>query len=413
MEFINIYNIRPFQAVYFLLLISVSACSSKTPLVTDRRQLPPSSTWTPFATSVQTEVLEPFQSHTPNPTKTLYITPTPSSAIEHPGQKENINPLTGIELKDAEILNRRPIAVKVQLFPRGQRPPWGLSRADIVYDYYQNNGVTRLTAVFYGEDAKISGPIRSARLFDLNIIKMYKSIFIFGLADWRIYQKLLKSDVSNRLVVEKYGSCPPLCRVKPESYNHLVVDTSTLGEYLNKIGISNEKQKLGGMVFSDQPPDSGIQADEITIRISHSAYSRWVFNPEINEFLRLQDSQEGNPQEEVFEPLFDQLTGEQISADNVVILFLAHKYAYQTEAGENEVFNIRFTGEGEAVAFRDGFLYQLHWQRDDTDAPLILAFPDGTPYPYKPGNIWYQLIGKKSLMENPAEGSWRFDFKVP
>ncbi|GAH34621.1 unnamed protein product, partial [marine sediment metagenome] len=122
---------------------------------------------------------------------------------------KNINPLTGLTVDDPNLLDRRPIAIKVQIFPRGQRPPWGISLADIVYDYYQNNGVTRLTAIFYGNDAEQVGPIRSARLFDADIIKTYKTIFVFGLADWRIYQQLNRSSFADRLVVEKYGICPP------------------------------------------------------------------------------------------------------------------------------------------------------------------------------------------------------------
>jgi hypothetical protein len=404
---------RLLHAGYLTLAIFFYACSTGTPLPTDKPIATPLSTRIDIPTKTQTTVFEFKPTHTLIPTEKISTPETSTPTIELIRENMNINPLTGLEVENPDKLQRRPIAVKVQLFPRGQRPPWGISLADIVYDYYQNNGVTRLTAIFYGQDAETVGPIRSARLFDLNIIKMYKSVFIFGLADWRIYQKLLKSSVSDRLVVEKYGSCPPLCRIKPESYNHLVVNTAALSDYLDEIGISNHKQNLDGMVFSDQPPDSGIPADEISIRISYSAYNRWDFNSETGKFLRYQDIREGNPEEEAYDPLFDQLTGEQISASNVVILFLGHKYAYQTEAGKNEVFDIRFTGEGEAVAFRDGFLYQLYWKRTDTDAPLILTFPDGTDYPYKPGNTWYQLVGKSSVIENQKDNRWRFEFKVP
>lgn len=413
MKFSNYWKIRPLQAVNFLLALFFYACSSGTSLQTEKFQ----ETLTPTRTNVQSTAYT-SESATPppvtaSPTQRIISHTTSSPTIENPGSDVNINPLTGLEVEKLDNLNRRPIAVKVQLFPRGQRPPWGISSADIVYDYYQNNGVTRLTAIFYGEDAQRIGPIRSARLFDLNIIKMYKSLFIFGLADWRIYQKLLKSVVSDRLVVEKYGSCPPLCRIEPESYNHLVVDTSTLEEYLSDIGISNDKQNLDGMVFSEIPPENGLPAEDITIRISRSAYSRWVYDPETGYYLRYQDTREAAPLEEVYEPLVDQLNGEQISSSNVIILFLAHKYAYQTEAGDNEVFNIRFSGEGEAVAIRDGLLFQIYWSRRDTDSPLILTMPDRTSYPYKPGNTWYQLLGKTSSTENLSENRWRFEFKVP
>jgi len=326
---------------------------------------------------------------------------------------ENINPLTGLQVDDPTLLDRRPIAVKVQIFPRGQRPPWGISLADIVYDYYQNNGVTRLTAIFYGNDAEQVGPIRSARLFDGDIIKTYKAIFVFGLADWRIYQHLNRSSFADRLVVEKYGICPPLCRIDPDGYNHLVVDTEGLTKYADENGIPNERPKLDGMHFDPTPPVNGESSEHIFVRISYSAYNSWDYDPISTKYLRSQDTIEALAGEEQLEPLIDQLTGEQISADNVVIMLLPHKFAYQTQAGKGELFNVRFTGNGEAYAFRDGLRYHLHWNRSDNNAPLDLTFPDGTVYAYKPGNTWYQLIGKTSKVETLEDGTFRFEFNFP
>jgi len=395
------------------LLIFTNSCASGNSIpagpasITQSIQSPsPSSTSTAAFKPTRTQL--PVVTKTPIPNLTSPVPSTTSTKIN-----ESINPLTGLEVENPETLNRRPIAVKVQLFPRGQRPPWGISKADIVFDYYQNNGVTRLTAVFYGNDADQVGPIRSARLFDLNIIKMYKAFFVFGLADWRIYDRLKQSAFSDRLVVEKYGSCPPLCRIDPDGYNHLVLDTKKLTEYFSDEEISSEKQELAFNQFVGTPPQDGIPAKSIYVRTSYSAYNRWDFDPSTSRYLRFQDTIEGKRQEEEFEPLIDQLTGEQIASDNVIILFLAHRYAYQTKSGAKEVFNIKFTGNGKAKAFRDGQLYNLHWSRDDSDAPLNLTFPDGTPYSFRPGNTWFQLLGKSSTTEEIRDGIWRFDFKVP
>jgi hypothetical protein len=326
---------------------------------------------------------------------------------------ENRNPLTGLIVEKPKILERRPIAVKVQLFPRGARPPWGISLADIVYDYYQNNGVTRLTAIFYGNNAEQVGPVRSARLFDSNIVKMYQAVFVFGLADQRIYRRLQKGNFSDRLVVEKYGICPPLCRIDPEGYNHLVVDTEQLSDYVSANGISNERQDLEGPQFDPIPPEKGETAGEIVVRISHSAYSLWEYDPTKGRYLRSQDAVESLPGEERFSPLLDQLTGEQVTADNIVILLMPHKYAFTTKAGEGELFDIKYTGNGEAYAFRNGQMYELHWNTGDDNSILQLTYPDGTHYPFKPGNTWFHIIGKTSSVQAKKGGAWRFEFKVP
>ena len=394
-------------------LILTNACVTEMPVPT-RTGAPVTVAQNQTQKPTSTTVIKSEKNTAPSPTGTAVISSTPPIPTETDIKtSELFNPLTGLEVEDPDLLDRRPIVVKVQLFPRGQRPPWGISNADIVFDYYQNNGVTRLTAVFYGSDASQVGPIRSARLFDLDIIKMYKAYFVFGLADWRIYYRLKSSAFSERLVVEQYASCPPLCRVDPEGYNHLFLDTSALPEYFSDPQPSNDRQEIVPFNFSQLPPQDGSPAEKVYVRISHSAYNRWDFDQQTGKFLRFQDAREGTPLEEEFEPLIDGLNGEQITTDNLILLLLAHRYAYQTKAGVNEVFNIKFTGNGEARAFRDGQMYKLHWRREDSDAPLELFFPDGTPYTLKPGNTWFQLLGKSSSAQQIKDDEWRFEFKVP
>ena len=43
--------------------------------------------------------------------------------------------------------------------PRNHRPKYGLSAADLVYEYYTEAGTTRFIALFYGQDAETVGPI--------------------------------------------------------------------------------------------------------------------------------------------------------------------------------------------------------------------------------------------------------------
>ena len=122
----------------------------------------------------------PTATPTPVPTATPTLTPTPDYPPQGLGPTNfppGVNPLTGLEVKNPASLERRPIAVKVENLPREDRPQWGLSKADINYEYYTEEGTTRFIAIFYGNDAELVGPVRSARLFDLNIVPMYKSAF--------------------------------------------------------------------------------------------------------------------------------------------------------------------------------------------------------------------------------------------
>ena len=84
----------------------------------------------------------PVASSTPLP-PTVTPSPQPSPTPLYPSEgygpsnfPSNVNPLTGLQVADPTLLNRRPVLVKVSNLPRYVRPQWGLSLADIVFEYY-------------------------------------------------------------------------------------------------------------------------------------------------------------------------------------------------------------------------------------------------------------------------------------
>jgi hypothetical protein len=325
-----------------------------------------------------------------------------------------VNPLTGLPVSDPDTLDRRPVSVKIQLFPRGQRPPWGVSVADIVFDYYQNNGLTRLHAIFYGNNAEVVGPVRSARLFDGDVVNMYKTILAFGGADARILERLFQGSYANRLVMEGASNCPPMCRIDPNQYNYLVVDTEELSKYAESKGINNDRQNLDGMKFQYETPAGGEIGSQIFNRFSISAYSRWDYDEDTGSYLRFQDTQEDTGQGEDYDPLVDQTTNEQITTNNVVVLFVPHETIYRSASGNSEIIDIKLDSQttGSGYAFRDGQVYEVKWSRPNPEGVLLLTLADGSPYPFKPGNTWFEVMGQ-STIQTSEEGVWRFEFRMP
>jgi hypothetical protein len=328
---------------------------------------------------------------------------------------ENISPLTGLAAENPELLKRRPLSVKVQLFPRNQRPVFGVSNADLVFDYYQNNGMTRFHAIFYSQDAERVSPIRSARLFDQHLVRMYKSILAFGGADRRILRVFYNSNFADRLVLEGAQNCPPMCRVDPNGFNFLTTNTAELTQYALQKGIDNSPQNLSGMFFQELAPDGGQVANQLFVRFSISAYVRWDYEPGSGRYIRFQDTAEtANADGEVYAPMFDGLTNQQIAADNVVVIYLAHMYAFQTRPGSaNEIIDILMSGSALAYALRDGQIYEVRWNRPENSSVLYLTYPDGRLFPFKPGNTWFEVIGQSSTLEPKDDGIWRFQFKIP
>ena len=386
-----------------------------TPSATDIPIVQPiikTATPSPIPTDTSTPTFTPTVTQTPTPT----LTPTP--VVYGPSNfPANIDPLTGLAVSDPGLLDRRPVALKVNIVPRSSnRPPWGLSFADIVYDYYHNDGYSRFHAIFYGSDADLVGPIRSGRLLDYELVRMYQSIFAYGSADVLINQRLLNADFSNRLVVEGFASsCPPtdtvpLCRYQPTTYDFLLGDTASLSAYMTSRGVDNERQNLDGMTFNPEIPTGGTTADQVYVRYSGDNYTRWDFDASTGLYLRFQDNVYDTGQGEDYAPLIDRLNDQQISAANVVVILARHEYYQQPP---NEIIDILLSGSGTAYAFRDGMMVELQWNRPTTTSVLSLSYSDGTPFPFKPGKTWFQVVGESTQANLLEEGIWRFNFLLP
>ncbi len=359
----------------------------------------------------------PRPTSTPTPADTP--TPTASPTPDYPPQglgptnfPPDVNPLTGLQVEDPANLERRPIAVKVENLPREDRPQWGLSKADITYEYYTEEGTTRFIAIFYGENADLVGPIRSARLFDLNIVPMYKSAFVFGSAWSLVLNRLYSQDYYNRLLIESTWTQPAIFRKNVNGNNFLMVNTALIKDALRNYGATNTRENLDGMFFMAQVPPGGSKADSVYARYSAAIYNRWDYDLASGKYKRFSDTQNaGSPETEVYAPLVDRATGEQITADNVVTFFVQQDVIIRS--GSTEVIDVPLYGNGTAYIARNGQMYQVFWSRPNRDSVLTLVNPDGTPFPFKPGNTWYEVMGNTSTVEQPADGTWRFTFSIP
>ena len=63
-----------------------------------------------------------------------------------------------------------------------------------------------------------------------------------------------------------------------------------------------------------------------------------------------------------------------------------------------EIVDMDFVGSGVAYAFRNGQAYEVKWVRPSNDWVVYLIKNDGTPYFFKPGTTWFQVITDKSSL---------------
>ena len=158
------------NALLALCLATVAACSSPTvaPVSSSPPSLPVTASPTPSAS--------PSPSASPTPTPT----PTPTS------------PLNGEPL-DPDKGDRPVLIVKLDNTTYAQ-PHAGLTKADIVYVEEVEYGITRLAAVFSTSIPKRIGPVRSARITDIDLVAQYgRPAFAYSGAQRKLLPVLAKA----------------------------------------------------------------------------------------------------------------------------------------------------------------------------------------------------------------------------
>jgi hypothetical protein len=314
-----------------------------------------------------------------------------------------VDPLTGLQVTDPTLLDRRPLLIKVSNIPRDNRPQWGLSLADIVFEYYTEEGNTRFAALFYGNNADMVGPIRSGRFIDAHLVRGYKAVFAFGSAYVAEMDRYLSSEYADRLVIE--GPNTPFTRYDPNGASFLITNTAALSAYATSKGI-NGRQNLDGMSFKLEFPAGGQPVTQVFVRYSGVIYNRWDYDPATGRYLRFSDNaNDYDNLNEQYAQLTDRLTNQPIAFDNVVVLYVTH------ELYSPGIYDIQFSGTGDGFAFRDGQAYQVKWQRNSTDVVSLTSL-DGTPFPFKPGSTIFEVVGVNSIIQQTAQ-YWRFTHLMP
>jgi len=331
-----------------------------------------------------------------------------------------VNPLTGLVPTNPLLLERRPIAVKVPNYPQSIYPQAGLSMADQIFEYHLEQGITRFIAIFYGNDAMRVGPIRSGRNFDAHIVQMYNSAYVFNYA----YREegneeldvlgYLESVLDERLFVNDPGNCTSwMCRDESlNTYNNLFGNTYNISKLITQRGVENVRQDLATNFFTNLGGHGKESVSVINVNYSGYNYAYWEYNKEDQRYYRYQGNVDlVGDAEPAYILLTDSNDGAPIVADNVVILYVPHKFLHKK--GRSEVFDIQLVDQGKAWIFRNGSAFEAIWERREVNKPLYLLTPQGAPFPLKPGVTFFQVMHTESEFYIQGEEEWTFKFIRP
>jgi hypothetical protein len=318
--------------------------------------------------------------------------PTPIPVTEVDALPGDINPLTGRAMS-SEMLNRRPMLVKISNAPPLVRPQAGISAADIVYEHYTEGGLTRFSALFWSQTPTRVGSIRSARLIDDELTAMYGALLAYSGASDGVQAIIDASDFAPR----SYRAPTPYF-FRDESGvapHNLFLDVNALYALAAQQGHA-QMPDVRGMIFSSTPPSNPLGTGMI-VEVEYAAsLASWVYDSARGVYLRFSDGS----------PHLDANNGAQVAAENVVILYAQHSETEIVESVWQDVVSysieIDLIGEGDALLVRDGQRYEARWQRTKRDQPLLLVASDGFPLALKPGITWFQVF-PLSEQQRPGE----------
>jgi hypothetical protein len=311
-----------------------------------------------------------------------------SSQVMTNAEQDEINPLTGLPVDNPDYLKYSPILVSVSNFPVSVRPQSGLSFAPHVFEMTIGEGMTRFLAVYYGsygppdKQTVNLGSVRSGRLPYEQIRTMYNGLIVMAGA---------APEVGTQLNATVYRQTISFDGIK---------------------GLAEDRSKLKGApdiapsLFSTTIAAGGQDGSQLDITWSRLNLVRWTYDAASGKYLRFQDKADGKS---TYYPATDKLTGEQMAADNVVLMAVEHNYLSPTKIE----LNLLYVKKEPAIFFRDGKAYKIYWSSLAPLGSIKFFNEDGTPFAYKPGNTWYEIISSMDEVAKPDTGIWKVRFFNP
>jgi len=362
-----------------------AGCSERAPEATPTPTRTPPPTVAPTSTPQPSATPSPTRAWTPTPTRTPSPTPWP----------ENVNPLTGEVVEDPSKLDRVPVAIKVaNTWPQYVRPQAGIGSADLIYEHY-NEGwyATRWTCIYLGESPERVGSIRSGRIMDLELPAMYSAVFANSGFSNGLVALFRDSDLYPDWVVS--DSLPETIQPRPFFRDHsrdvplehtMFTSPALVREWARERGIEG-RQELEGMAFSEEPPEGGTPATILTIPW-RGQDTEWQYDEESARYLRWSDGAVHR----------DALTGEQLGAANVVVLYVPQWNTDIVEDPHGGALSIRWALWNKdnpyrpAVLFRDGQRFDGIWNREGRHDMLTLADEERNALPFNVGSTFFEVL---------------------
>jgi hypothetical protein len=287
-------------------------------------------------------------------------------------------PLTGTTAPSADApAGLRIVAVKIENSPAA-RPQSGLQSADIVYEFITEGGITRFNAMFHSQAPGTVGNVRSARLADVDIVSQYHALFAFSGANGQVNSQIRSAGIEN--LSEDAGVRNGFTRSssRPAPHN-LYLDLTKIREEALRRKMS-ATQIIAPLAFGPKSVEASVPISYVKVPFSPANTVEWTYDADRDVYLRENNGSVHS----------DALTGEQIAARNVVVLWAKMIAASRRDSAGSRTYDIELVGSNRCSVFRNGTRLDGTWQATK-DKPPVFKAEDGTVIRLAPGNTWFQV----------------------
>jgi hypothetical protein len=313
-----------------------------------------------------------------------FVAPVGSSLHSGIFKQSEKSVLSGLPGNDGPIL-----AVKID-DTNMAHPQVGLESADVIYIEQVEGGLTRLAAIYSSRIPQFIGPIRSARVSDLELLAQFGKV---GFAYSGAQKKFRPEIASANLVDLGAESKPPTIyttdpnRIQPYA---MILRADLLMDFVKKNAIALATPRSPGWKFS-QNFEKGVPITSAHVSWPASSYDvSWS-----QKTKKWQLSHNGKPNYSV--------TGKILTADTFVIQLVKISDSIYHDKVGGVTPQIASVGSGTGYILRDGRYIKARWNRNSPEEGTQWTSLDGQEIPFKAGAIWIALTDKEPRFTENTE----------
>ena len=279
--------------------------------------------------------------------------------------------------------NGKVVAVKFD-DTRSAHPQDGVEKADVVFVTQVEAGLTRVMAIYSSNYPEQVGPVRSARISDIDILAQFGRVgFMYSGAQSKLRPVLAAANIEN-LSAERnppsiYFRDPE--RIPPYAMMvriPLLLEKAERVDLVSSIGWKHGKRS-----------DFAKPVERVKISWPNARYAA-VWNSEAKQF-----DLEFNGAPNLAK------SGMRLGSNSMVIQLVSIKPSEYGDKFGGITPKTQVVGTGRALLLRDGTVTQVNWSRESAEADTIWTLEDGSPAKFATGQVWIFLTDQEPEITYP------------